>query len=173
MISFLGDKRDQNKVALIASFTESKGKMNSTFHPDNIRIGPSLSSGFDLYRDINYQIPWLMHPKSDYTPFWIEGKSNDLNMVSFIYGYQGFESDYIGVIWGRDFVRRGGQWKIDNIDVITDNIDGLANCVRNNPELALKLLQNRYRIFLTRGMLGTVIFCEDEETSHYLKNILT
>ena len=138
--------------------------MNSTFHPDNIRVGSTLSSGFNLYNDINYQIPWLMSPQKDYTPFWLEGHSNELDMVSSIYGCQGFESDYVGIIWGRDFVWRNDQWIIGNSDIITDNIDGLNSCVRNNPELAIKLLQNRYRIFLTRGMLGTVIYCEDEET---------
>ena len=172
LIDCLKEKREQNKVALVASFTESKGKMNSTFHPDNIRVGSTLSSGFNLYNDINYQIPWLMSPQKDYTPFWLEGHSNKLDMVSSIYGCQGFESDYVGIIWGRDFVWRNDQWIIGNSDIITDNIDGLNSCVRNNPELAIKLLQNRYRIFLTRGMLGTVIYCEDEETRNYLDKIL-
>ncbi len=173
LINFLRSKRENNKVALVASFTESKGKMNSIFHRDNIRIGPTLSSGFDLYKDLNYQIPWLMNPKSDYTPFWLEGKSNDLDMVSSIYGCQGFESDYVGVIWGRDFVRRGNRWEIGDRQIITDNIDGLNNCVGSNPELAIQLLQNRYRIFLTRGMLGTIIFCEDKETENYLRQVLS
>ena len=173
MIEYLKGKRERHKVALIASFTESKGIRNNTFHPENIRIGPNLSSGFELYRNIDYEIPWLMDPKNDYTPFWLEGRSNELNMVSSIYGCQGFESDYIGVIWGRDFVRRGDRWEIGDSNIITDNIDGLATCVRNDSDKAIKLLRNRYRIFLTRGMLGTIIFCEDEETGNYLKGIFT
>jgi DUF2075 family protein len=114
-----------------------------------------------------------MDPKSDYTPFWLEGESNNLDTVSSIYGCQGFESDYVGVVWGRDFIRRGDSWKIGDSKIITDNIDGLQTSTRNDPELALKLLQNRYRIFLTRGMLGTTIFCEDAETGKYLKDQLS
>ena len=30
------------------------------------------------------------------------------------------------------------------------------------------LLKNRYRIFLTRGIKGTCIYCEDGETLEYL-----
>ena len=173
LISYLETRREQNKVAMVASFTESKGKMKARFHQDNIRIGHPLSSGFDIYRGTNLTIPWLMDPKSDYTPFWLEGESNNLDTVSSIYGCQGFESDYVGVVWGRDFIRRGNSWKIGDSKIITDNIDGLQTSTRNDPELALKLLQNRYRIFLTRGMLGTTIFCEDAETGKYLKDQLS
>ena len=172
LIAYLRDKREHNKVAMVASFTESRGKMNSPLHSDNIRIGFPLPSGLELYQGKNLTIPWLMSPKDDYTPFWLEGKSNNLDSVSSIYGCQGFESDFIGIIWGRDFVRRGNNWKIGQTEIITDNIDGLKTCTRNNPKLAIKLLQNRYRIFLTRGMLGSVIYCEDNETRDYLRKII-
>ncbi|WP_156770007.1 DNA/RNA helicase domain-containing protein [Methanocaldococcus sp. FS406-22] len=35
----------------------------------------------------------------------------------------------------------------------------------------MKLLVNRYRIFLTRGIKGTYVFCEDEETRKFLKDL--
>jgi uncharacterized protein len=133
-------------------------------------IGYPLASGLDLYRESGLSIPWLMNPQKDYTPFWIGGKSNDLNSISSIYGCQGFESDFAGLVWGRDFVRRCNSWVVGDPKVITDNIDGLKTSTISDPELAIKLLQNRYRIFLTRGMLGTFIFCEDEETRDFLRD---
>ena len=56
---------------------------------------------------------------------------------------------------------------------VTDNIDGLKRSISTKPGLVLKLLQNRYRIFLTRGMLGTIIFCEDHETGEYVRTYLS
>lgn len=35
-----------------------------------------------------------------------------------------------------------------------------------------KFILDRYRIFLTRGMLGTFIFCEDPETGEYLETMI-
>ncbi|MCY7361548.1 MAG: DUF2075 domain-containing protein, partial [Ignavibacteria bacterium] len=97
---------------------------------------------------------------------------NNLANCASIYGSQGFESDYIGIIWGRDFVIRNGKWSKGELPVNYDNIDGLSLAARNDLPLYLKLIQNRYRIFLTRGMLGTFIFCEDEETREYLGGII-
>jgi len=40
--------------------------------------------------------------------------------------------------------------------------------MRKEPEEAMRLLVNRYRIFLTRGIQGTVIQFEDAETQEFL-----
>ena len=45
-----------------------------------------------------------MNPKKDYAPFWVCGDSNKLESCASVYGAQGFEADYTGVIWGRDLV---------------------------------------------------------------------
>ena len=157
---------EKNNVALVASFTESDGR------PGNkTRVGYPLQSGFEIYKGMNIHIEWLME-QNEYRHFWLEGGSNMLTHCASIYGSQGFESDYIGVIWGRDFVIRNGKWNVGDCSIIYDNIDGLQTSCRNNPDLCLKLLQNRYRIFLTRGMLGTFIYCEDEETKNYLMNLI-
>lgn len=78
----------------------------------------------------------------------------------------------MGVVLGRDFVWREYKWVVSNPEIITDNIDGLQKFTRTNGKDALVFFENRYRIFLTRGMLGTFIFCEDEETERFLNSIL-
>jgi len=160
--------RDQeNKVALVASFTESDGRTGNL-----LRVGYPLQSGFDLYRNQDIHVDWLMQ-EDQYRKFWLERESNKLTHCASIYGSQGFESDYVGVIWGRDFVIRNGVWTKGEHKVNYDSIDGLVRAANSDPALYLQLLQNRYRIFLTRGMLGTFVFCEDEETREYLLNIIS
>jgi len=160
------------RVALVASFTESRGKLGSPAHKENVRVGWPLPSGFDLYKDSTLEIRWLMDPKKEYAPYWLGGRSNRLEHVSSIYGCQGFEADYVGVFWGRDFVRRGPKWDVGDRFCITDNIDGFANVLRADPSRGIDLLRNRYRVFLTRGMLGTFVFCEDNETRDFLSDVV-
>lgn len=162
-----------NRVALVASFTESPGNPTVS-KPDNVRIGYPLTSEYSLYKNSNVCIRWLMNP-NEYVNYWLKGKSNDLKQTASIYGSQGFESDYVGVIWGRDLIWRNNQWTIGNADDCFDNIDGLIS-KRNGHKTwcnnAHELLVNRYRIFLTRGIKGTFVFCEDPETLIYLQSLL-
>lgn len=175
MISDLSHLRsDNDRVALVASFTESPGKSSPVFHPENIRIGSPLISGFELYRDKDLTIPWLM-TTSQYQSFWMAGNSNELDRIASIYGTQGFESDYVGLIWGRDLLLRNGNWVLGDPDVCYDNIDRLISGKKFGKHRwsseALNLIINRYRIFLSRGIKGTFIFCEDDETLEYLTNL--
>ena len=73
-----------NRVALVASFTESPGNYSNTSHPENLRIGFPLHSGFDLYKNSKVRIPWLMKP-NEYQAYWLEGQSNKLKKVASIY----------------------------------------------------------------------------------------
>ncbi|MEM3486606.1 MAG: DNA/RNA helicase domain-containing protein [Candidatus Methanomethyliaceae archaeon] len=170
----LRQKREEgNKVALVASFTESPGYIGNPNHQDNLRIGFPLTSGFDLYREKDVRIPWLMRP-TDYKRFWVDGECNELDRVASIYGCQGFETDYVGVIWGRDLLYRNGRWVLGNPNYCYDTIDQLVTGKIPNRRWsydALPLVLNRYRIFLTRGIKGCIIFCEDEETRRHFVNL--
>lgn len=174
------EMKPELKVGLIASFTESPGDLrNPRRGIKNLRVGYPLYSGFELYRDFGSKIYWLMHPRTEYVPFWLQGKSNELDTCASIYGCQGFELDYVGIIWGRDFVTRNNSWALgDNCE---DNIGrpSLKEFIRkgkngndNARELSLSLLKNRYRIFLTRGIKGTYIYCEDKETLEFLLRLI-
>lgn len=141
------------KVALLASFTRSDGKK------ENRRV-------FDP------EIKWLMDPKTEYPPYWIENKE-PLKYCASIYGCQGFESDYIGLIWGEDLVWRDG-WTVQP-EMIKDNIGGkysLKHLSVSDPDKAKKLLINRYRILITRGMKGTYVYFEDAQTYEHFKTIM-
>ena len=163
------------KSALVASFTEAKGDLKNSDSMDNLRVGYPLSSGFDLYKNTSIRIRWLMNPKKDYAPFWVGGESNKLDRCASVYGAQGFEADYTGVIWGRDLVWRGGKWVLgDNCEdfEIKKSFYSGKNGNRDSYNTAISLLINRYRILLTRGIHGTYIFCEDGETGKYLHSLI-
>ncbi len=173
LINALKTKIDHGKKsALVASFTEAKGNIHDINSQDNIRIGNKIPSGFNLYAGTGIEIRWLMDPKKEYAPFWVGGESNKLEKCASVYGAQGFEADYTGVIWGRDLVRRDNKW------VLGDNCEDFEikklffkgkNGDKTSYDIAMDLLVNRYRILLTRGIHGTYIFCEDSETGEYLK----
>ena len=167
--------KNNKKSALVASFTEAKGDLKNPDSPDNLRIGYPLTSGFDLYRNTNTRIHWLMNPKKDYAPFWVGSKSNKLDKCASVYGAQGFEADYTGVIWGRDLVWRGNKWVLgencEDFEIKKSFYSG-KNGNKNSYDTAMTLLINRYRILLTRGIHGTYLFCEDEETGIHIDNII-
>jgi DUF2075 family protein/DNA replication protein DnaC len=163
------------KVALVASFTESEGDKKNKFSIKNVRVGYPLQSGFDLYKNLDIKIYWLMDEKIEYPSYWMNRLSNHLQYCASVYGSQGFEAAYVGVIWGRDLIIRNGSWEV-NADVITDDIgkpQSLKRIAKSNKAKALELLRNRYYILLTRGIRGTYVFFEDEQTRDYILNLLS
>ncbi|NPA99607.1 MAG: DUF2075 domain-containing protein [Crenarchaeota archaeon] len=181
--------RRGNTIALICAFTESEGDRGNKLSwasVKNIRIGYPLQSGFSLYKDLNIKIKWLMDEKKEYPLYWrrdyaglakLYGMSqfDPVSVCSSVYGAQGMEAEYVGIVWGRDLVWRNGRWTV-NPDPITDNVGGkksLKNLAKNNPQVALELLRNRYYIMLTRATKGIYLFFEDNETEHYVKQLLT
>ena len=116
-----------------------------------------------------------MDEESEYVPFWRDGRSSLLSQCASIYGCQGFETDHAGVIWGDDLVIRDGHWALGNPNNCydkTQQVKPLASRMRDEPEAAMILLKNRYRIFLTRGIFGTTIYAEDPETRDFFSSHL-
>lgn len=126
-----------------------------------------------MIRTHNPTLKWAMKGQ-EYIDFWVDRGSNRLDMCASIYGCQGFERSLCGVIWGKDYVLRNSQWTVSPDHTITDYIGrpSLLQIVNQGKhDEALELLYNRYRTLLTRGIDGTFVFCEDEETKEFLLNI--
>ncbi|MFP3203404.1 MAG: DNA/RNA helicase domain-containing protein [Sulfolobus sp.] len=184
MLNELENRRKERsrKIALICSFTESEGDMKhktSWESIKNIRIGYPLQSGFDLYKGVKFKgeklkIKWLMHERVEYPRYW-NGEFDPLKYCSSVYGAQGFEADYVGVVWGRDLIWRNNGWTV-NPDPITDYVGGrvfsLKTIANKDKRKALALLKNRYYIMLTRGLRGVYVFFEDKETANAVKNLI-
>ncbi|HTS97710.1 MAG TPA: DUF2075 domain-containing protein [Streptosporangiaceae bacterium] len=88
--------------------------------------------------------------------------------VGCVYTAQGFEYDWSGVIIGPDFVWRGDRW----VAVRSANKDpDFRSLVRASDEQFDRLVRNVYKVLLTRGMIGTVIYSDDPETRVMLRSL--
>ncbi|MFF0197144.1 DNA/RNA helicase domain-containing protein [Streptomyces anulatus] len=88
--------------------------------------------------------------------------------VGCVYTAQGFEYDWSGVIIGPDLVWRHGQWVTDR----TQSKDPVFK--RSTPDKEVDLLiRNTYKVLLTRGMVGTVIYSTDAQTRQKLRELIS
>jgi len=92
-------------------------------------------------------------PKSN---FWASDP-NGINQVGCVYTAQGFEFDYVGVIFSRDLVYKG-EWCGDR-KASQDPVVKKAQA-----EEFLNLVKQVYRVLLTRGMKGCYVYFEDAAT---------
>jgi hypothetical protein len=114
-----------------------------------------------------------MHERLEYPRYW-NGELDPLKYCSSVYGAQGFEADYVGVVWGRDLIWRNNGWTV-NPDPITDYVGervSLKTIAYKDKKKALALLKNRYYIMLTRGLRGVYVFFEDKETANAVKELI-
>jgi DUF2075 family protein len=93
------------------------------------------------------------------------------DQVGSIYSTQGFEFDYVGVIFGDDLVVRNGVWQANlgkNKDRQFQDDISRRRKLGNTVDAAAQL-RNIYRVLLTRGMKGTLVFFLDEETAAHFE----
>jgi hypothetical protein len=88
--------------------------------------------------------------------------------VGCIYTAQGFEYDWAGVIIGPDLVARDGRL----ITMRSESRDPELRKRSVDGRQADRLIRNAYKVLLTRGMMGTLIFSVDEETQEFLGELL-
>ncbi|GIJ80414.1 hypothetical protein Xph01_48460 [Micromonospora phaseoli] len=100
--------------------------------------------------------------------FWATDP-NGFGQVGCVYTAQGFEYDWSGVILGPDLVARDGQ--------LTPRQDESKDpALRNRKAVSAaeadRLIRNTYKVLLTRGMRGTIIYSTDPETRAFLADLV-
>ena len=101
-------------------------------------------------------------------PLWASDPSG-FGQVGCIYTAQGFEYDWNGVIIGPDLVRRGDRWVTQR----SENKDpDFKNTKKVSDQEFHALVLNVYKVLLTRGMIGTLIYSEDPETARFLQSLI-
>lgn len=127
-----------------------------------------------LERDVrigDFERPWNARPDMRGLPagvpkayYWAHDPAG-LDQIGCIYTAQGFEFDYVGVIWGRDlrFDPDGGNW-------IADRAHSRDRAVRSAGDALLALVRNTYRVLLSRGMKGCYVYFEDEATRNFFRS---
>ena len=101
-----------------------------------------------------------------------------VNEVGCIHTCQGLEGDFMGVIIGDDLEVVDGQLRGNPFNRSTHDksLKGFKKAYKADPASALHradiLIRNTYRTLLTRGMLGTSIYCTNPEVANYFRNRL-
>ncbi|MGW4804795.1 DNA/RNA helicase domain-containing protein [Kitasatospora sp. NPDC004272] len=87
--------------------------------------------------------------------------------VGCVYTAQGFEYDWNGVILGPDLVWRTDRWVADR----ASSQDPALRRSISDTDLD-RLIRNTYKVLLTRGMIGTVVYSTDPETRAKLRELV-
>ena len=88
--------------------------------------------------------------------------------VGCVYTAQGFEYDWSGVIIGPDLVWRTDRWVCDR----TASKDPALKKTTSDADVD-RLIRNTYKVLLTRGMIGTVLYSTDADTRAKLRELVT
>lgn len=135
----------------------------------------NLDKNRNLINDViigDYKRPWNAReeftgmkkgiPKSQ---FWAY-EDGGINQIGCIYTAQGFEFDYVGVIFGNDL-------KFNPDESVWEGVPekSFDTPVKSSSNF-LQLVKNTYRVLLTRGMKGCYVYFMDKETERFFKSRL-
>lgn len=119
-----------------------------------------------------WQMPW--NAKSDtgrladgipQERFWASDRRG-INQVGCIYTAQGFEFDYVGVIFGTDI-----RWDPASESWMADAGSSHDSMVkRAKGDEFVELAKRTYRVLLTRGMKGCYLYFQDPETQDHFRS---
>lgn len=88
-----------------------------------------------------------------------------IDQVGCIYTAQGFEFDYVGVIFGLDL-----KYDPDTTEWMADKAASHDTVVKRSGEQFLELVKNTYRVLLSRGIKGCYVHFMDKDTERFFKS---
>jgi len=90
---------------------------------------------------------------------------NGINQIGCIYTAQGFEFDYVGVIFGNDLV-----YNLDEQEWEGHPENSGDPVVRCSKDKFINLVKNTYRVLLSRGLKGCYVYFMDKDTERFFKS---
>lgn len=88
-----------------------------------------------------------------------------IDQIGCVYNVQGFELDYIGVIWGPDLrYDFGKQTWVGDPKASADSV------VKRSKEAFVDLVKNTYRVLLSRGLKGCYVYFMDKKTEEFVRS---
>jgi DUF2075 family protein len=92
-------------------------------------------------------------------------EAGGVNQIGCVYTAQGFEFDYVGVIFGPDlvYVPEAADWKGEK----TKSYDSV---VKRSGDRFTQMAKNTYRVLLTRGMKGCYVHFMDKNTENFFRS---
>jgi hypothetical protein len=117
----------------------------------------------------DWRRPWNNKKESSHggapaRSFWASDPAG-FAQVGCVYTAQGFEYDYAGVIFGPDLVWRNGGW------VAQPRASHDSAVKRAAPEEFERAIRNTYKVLLTRGLRGALLYSVDEETQALFRSL--
>jgi hypothetical protein len=118
-----------------------------------------------------YRRPWDARPEAKKlapgipkATLWADDP-NGINQVGCVYNAQGFEFDYVGVIFGPDL-----RYDFDSQRWEGHPEDSHDSTVRSSRDRFVDLVKNTYRVLLSRGMKGCYIHFMDKDTERFFRS---
>ncbi|WNB17521.1 DUF2075 domain-containing protein [Marivirga arenosa] len=122
----------------------------------------------------NFEMQWNLNKN---VMLWMI-KPDSVSEIGCIHTSQGLEADYVGVIIGPDLIVRNGKIITNAFERsgMDHSIRGFKKLHKADPKstnlLMDQIIKNTYYTLMTRAMRGCFIYCTDEETSDYFKNLI-
>ncbi len=88
-----------------------------------------------------------------------------VNQIGSIYTIQGFEFDYVGVIFGKDLI-----YNFEKIEWEGHKENSSDSSVKRTKENFMQYIKNAYRVLLSRAMKGCYVYFCDKETEKFFKS---
>jgi DUF2075 family protein len=119
----------------------------------------------------SYQRPWnAKHDAKRLSPgvpkahLWAY-ESGGIDQIGCIYTAQGFEFDYVGVIWGPDLV-----YNFEHQSWQGDKKQSHDTVVKRSKDQFTDLVKNTYRVLLSRGLKGCYVHFMDKDTERFVRS---
>lgn len=90
---------------------------------------------------------------------------NGINQIGCVYTAQGFEFDYVGVIFGPDLI-----YNLDEQTWEGHGENSKDPAARRSKDKYLELVKNTYRVLLSRGIEGCYVYFVDKNTERFFKS---
>ena len=120
----------------------------------------------------DWEHPWNARPDSGQlapgipkSHLWAS-EDGGLDQVGCIYTAQGFEFDYVGVIFGDDLVYRPREGWIGRPDASKDRTTKRGV----DAEQFAEFVKNTYRVLFSRGLKGCYVYFVDEQTRDFVES---
>ena len=119
----------------------------------------------------SYRRPWDARPEAKKlapgipkATLWADDP-NGIDQVGCVYNAQGFEFDYVGVIFGPDL-----RYNFDSQRWEGHPENSHDPTVRSSKDRFVDLVKNTYRVLLSRGMKGCYIHFMDKDTERFFRS---
>lgn len=127
---------------------------------DDVKVG-SWAMPWNAKPDAGRLAPGI--PKSN---FWASAPGG-LNQVGCVYTAQGFEFDYVGIIFGLDLRY---DWSLN--EWVSDKKHSFDSVVKRSGDQFTELIKNTYRVLFTRGIKGCYVHFMDDDTRKFFQSRL-